>query len=316
MRDVRMPVLALMEGTSLLSRGNLEHRVEISRPLEFKEVARAFNHMAAELRTRETALTEANAVLEQSVAARTAELEQLLDDLKASETNRRRLFADVSHELRTPLTIIHGEADIALRGDDKQPQTYREALEKCRSAAAHTSRLVEDLLFVARSEVGDIRLQFEPIDLTVLLPKIVEEYRNIVETNASTIDVECGVDSAVVRADAGRIQQVVLVLLENALRYGGQCIDVRLDRLSAGFAFRISDDGPGLTAEESERAFDRFFRGPNAADGYDRGAGLGLPIAKAIVEAHGGNISLRSKPDQGMSVTVVLPLPPSLRIAS
>lgn len=303
LRDVRMPVLALMEGTSVLSRGNLEHRVEISGPLEFKEVARAFNEMATQLRTRESALTEANAVLEQAVAARTEDLERLLDDLKASDANRRRLLADVSHELRTPLTIIHGEADIALRGENKHAEIYREALEKCRSAAAHTARLVDDLLFLARSEIGDTRLALEAVDLAALLPRVVEEYRNIAEKNANVISFDGQVERALVRADPGRIQQVALILLENAMRYGGRNIEVLLTQTSSHYAVTVHDDGPGMTQDEQALVFERLFRGSNSAGRYDSGAGLGLPIARAIVEAHGGTIDLESEQEYGMAVT-------------
>ncbi|MBK1695613.1 hypothetical protein CKO09_12920, partial [Chromatium weissei] len=112
---------------------------------ELDGVARALNRLADEIAVREQGLETSNRRLETAVAERTADLERLLATLKDAEASRRRLLADVSHELRTPLTIIRGEADIALRGVDRPSAEYREALTRCRDAATHTARLVDDL---------------------------------------------------------------------------------------------------------------------------------------------------------------------------
>ena len=112
---------------------------------------------------------------------------------------------------------------------------------------------------------------------------------------------------AQIRGDMGRIRQIILILLENAFQYGGQMIEVRLDSAPRGYAVSISDDGPGMTDDEQSRAFERFFRGSNAAVRYDQGAGLGLPMAKAIVDAHGGEIAVKSSPGAGLTVSFTLP---------
>ena len=306
-RDLREPILKLVGGAAALERGDLEHRIDIAGRNELDDVAHAFNKMAQEVSTRERALSESNTRLERAISQRTAELERLLGALKQSDTNRRRLLADVSHELRTPLTIIRGEADIALRGLNSSVDDYREALDKIRDAAMHTADLVDDLLFVARREAGETRLKFAPVDLAVLLPKVVEQHRAIAMQNGAELSYVSDLEEARIRADAGRIRQVALILLENAMRYGGNTIELRLDPAPMGFAVSVSDDGPGMAEEEQERAFERFFRGTNATARYRPGSGLGLPVAKAIVEAHGGEIAMKSAPGEGLMVAFTLP---------
>ena len=306
-RDIRRPIRKLLAGARALADGDLQHRIGARGKSELEDLGRVFNGMADELSIRERALSQSNAQLERAVADRTAELESVLGQIQANEDNRKRLLADVSHELRTPLTIIRGEADIALRGGVKPPDTYREALERTREAAMHTAGIVDDLLFVARHESGETRLKLETVDLSALLPNILEQHNALATQHGVTIYFSSEVSEASVRCDAIRIRQVLLILLENAVRYGGRSIDLRLDPSPGGFAISVSDDGPGLTEDEQERAFERFFRGSNAATRYDQGIGLGLPLAKTIVEAHGGDIALRSAPGEGLTASFTLP---------
>ena len=306
-RDIREPILKLVRGASALERGDLEHRIDIAGRSELDDVALAFNKMAQEVSSREKALSSSNTRLEQAISERTAELERLLGALKESDSNRRRLLADVSHELRTPLTIIRGEADVALRAGDSSVENYRDALENIRDAAMHTAGLVDDLLFVARREAGETRLKLETVDLAQLLPKVVDQHGAVAQQNKARLFFVSDIDEALVRADAGRIRQVALILLENAMRYGGSTIELRLDQAPMGFAVSVSDDGPGMTEDERIRAFERFFRGSNAAERYRHGSGLGLPVAKAIVEAHGGDIALKTGPGEGVMVSFILP---------
>ncbi len=315
-RDIKKPIEKLLKGAGALSRGEFEHRIDTIGPIELGNVARAFNRMAAEISNRETALAQTNEHLEKTVADRTAELEQLLDTLKVNEVNRRRLLADVSHELRTPLTIIRGEAEIALRGQLKPPEVYCEALEKCRDAAEHTARLVDDLLFVARREAEETRLDVKAVDLATLLPRVVDKHHSFMAGNNKVVSFTSALGEAIIQGDEGRIRQVGMILLENALRYGGEEIEVRLDRAPAGYVISVTDNGPGMTQEEQAHVFDRFFRGSNAAANYGQGTGLGLPVAKAIIEAHGGKVALTSEPAQGLTVSFTLPTRLQLKAVS
>lgn len=308
-RGVHWPIVKLSEGARQLSSGDLSHRIDVRGRDEIAELAGVLNVLAERVEARERRLTSSNEDLEQKVADRTARLEHLLKDSKKAENNRKRLMADVSHELRTPLTIIRGEADIALRGS-KPPEDYREALTRVREAATHTAKLVDDLLFVARSESGEARLTMREVDL-------LQMARSLVDAKNTEIPVLTSLTAAPMQGDQDRLQQVLLILLDNARHYGGNAIEIQLHRDSAHtYSLTVADDGPGMTTEEKKQAFDRFFRGSDAARRYDLGTGLGLPVARSIIQAHGGEITLEDRSGGGLMATVTLPAKPLLRAVS
>lgn len=315
-RDIRAPLAWLSRGADAVAAGDLGHRIPPSGPAELRTLAEAFNAMAGEIERREGEIAGRNRHLEEAIARRTAQLEGALEALEGNEANRRRLLADVSHELRTPLTIIRGEADVALRGLPKTPDVYRDALERTRATAEHAARIVDDLLFVARREAGEAKLRLEEVDLDRLLSDLVEERAHYAAAAGCTLIYACSVGEAKVRVDPLRIRQVLLIVIENAIHYGGDTIQVRLKQVRSGFLVSVSDNGPGLGPEEQAQAFKRFFRGNNAAQRYEGGTGLGLPVAKAIVEAHGGEIALHSAPGEGVEVVFTIPTRPALRAVS
>ena len=311
-RSLTRPLQRLLRGAEAVGRGELGHRIGVPGDTELDRVAQAFNQMIAKVAERQDTLSASHDALEREVSRRTEQLEKLLHTLRQTEANRKRLLADVSHELRTPLTIIRGEADVALRGGERSLEEYREVLNRTRDAADHTARIVDDLLFVARQEAGEVRIEPQEIDLAELVAHVVESGRAL-DQATKTVTFETAVRMAMLRADPRRVQQVITILLENALRYGGQEIHVRLDHAPGGFAVTVADNGQGLTEEDLAHVFERFFRGPNAAIRYDGGAGLGLPVAKAIVEAHGGRIALTSDPGAGVQARFTLPDRPRSR---
>jgi len=252
---------------------------------------------AAPTRPRKQATTNE---LEAAVHSRTRQLEGVLSEMETATENRKRLLADVSHELRTPLTIIRGEADVALRGGDKPAEDYREALSRASDAAAHTSRLVDDLLFVARSEAGAAKLDVAEIDLVALA-------RGAAQLVDRPVEMALSSPTALVEADAQRLRQCVLILLENAARYGGAGVTIRVDKSVGGYRVAVEDNGPGMTEEERSRAFQRYFHGSDAASHYSEGVGLGLPVAKSIVDAHGGAITIDERAGGGLIVAFTVP---------
>ncbi len=298
-RSVQIRLKALSDSAVRLSSGDLAHRVGIDGKDELTGLAHTLNDLADRVGTREQALRRSNEELEQKVTDRTQRLEILLDQVRKAEANRKRLMADVSHELRTPLTVIRGEADIALRGS-REPEEYREALSIVREAATHTSRLVDDLLFVARHEAGETRLKITEEDLMEML-------QSLVGSGSRKAMIVTTLDEARLRCDRGRICQALLILLENARHYGGDLIEVRIDPSPDGFRIAVEDNGPGLDDDEKHSAFERFFRGSNAAERYGEGAGLGLPVAKSIIESHGGKILLEDREGGGLSAVIMLP---------
>lgn len=267
--------------------------------------------MAEELLLRRQAAENSQVSLESQVRARTLELESLNKQLESHDRTRRQLLADISHELRTPLTVIQGESEMALRGGAKSTEEYRDALTRVREQTLHTARLVDDVLFVARAEEGKARIDKQPVVLAEVLSSVCRDFQTVaagkdIEINDSYTD-----KNAVVVVDKGRLRQVFSVLLDNAIRYShvGDSIQVDMS-LSADdekVEITVTDQGIGLSEKEAQQAFYRFYRGDNA-ERYAEGTGLGLPVAKAIVDAHNGEIFLSGDSGKGARATVRIPV--------
>lgn len=297
---VTKPINTLLQGVRKFGEGEFDYRVNISGRDELAEIGSTFNIMAGRVAEKNQTLSIEKEVLTKAIEDRTERLTLMLAEVKRSDASRKRMIADVSHELRTPLTIIKGEADIALRGDVKPATVYQDALTRVREAANHTARLVDDLLFVARNEAGEIQLNLSHMDLHA----VVDEARN---TFGSDVPIESTVGTAPIQGDAGRIRQALLVLLENARHHGGNKIMLRIDSALEGFRVAVEDTGPGMSDTEKSQAFERFFRGSNAAERYKEGSGLGLPVALSIAQAHGGTITLEDRQGGGLSAALHIP---------
>ncbi|MGC3936859.1 sensor histidine kinase [Roseobacter sp. EG26] len=299
-REFTHPFKHLLDGVRKFAAGDFSTRIDLRGRSELSEIAAVLDEMSEVVAARTRSLTTQNLELEQAVQQRTEKLEELLTEARKSEENRRLLLADVSHELRTPLTIIQGESDVALRGSDKTIEEYKQALGRARLAANHTANLISDLLFISRKESGSLRLSRETVDPSRLIRDAVTlsglDAKLTLPTHATTISL-----------DGKRIKQAVLALLENARRHGGNTIEVALVSGSDVIQISVADDGPGMKDEDKELAFERFFRGSNAAGQYIDGLGLGLPIVLSIAEAHGGSAQIFDREPKGTTVELTLP---------
>ena len=310
------PLKAIVQGAERFATGEYRKRIEIDEDGELKHIADTVNDAARLAEERQETLHQANARLEREVQERTAELHNTILTLEEQQKQRQQLLADVSHELRTPLTIIQGEVDVALRGGDKDPKDYKEALRRAGDAAKHTTQLVNDVLFIGRHELGQSKLKIRQNDLVTLLVDAVDTMNAYQEHHNVSIVYKADLNDAVVAMDADRMRQVILILIENACKYGGTIVEVCINRAPGGYVFAVRDDGPGIEEGEREQLFQRFFRGSNAAERYEGGAGLGLPVAKSIVEAHGGRIEVVSVPGCGAEFTVYVPEKNALKAVS
>ncbi len=299
-RRITTPINTLVTGVRRFGEGHDSYRISLPGGDELAEIASSFNVMASKVEVKNQTLASEKQRLQIAVEERTQQLSVMVGDLKRIDTSRKNMIADVSHELRTPLTIIKGEADIALRGGVKEVSVYCDALERTREAANHTARLVDDLLFVARTEAGEVRLKLADIDLCVVAREAHAMFGSAAELCIDT-------PMALTRGDAGRIRQALIVLLDNARHHGGGDIQLQLGNTAGGFYFSVEDTGPGMTDEEKSQAFERFYRGSNAAERYGDGAGLGLPVAQSIARAHGGTITLRDRLGGGLIAALWLP---------
>jgi signal transduction histidine kinase len=218
-------------------------------------------------------------------------------------------MADISHELRTPLTIILGEAEVTLRRSPELEAEVSDALARIRDSARHTNQLVDDLLTVARQEAGQLRLDRREIDLRKVVHDAVALFPVPVSWVAPAEPVPGLVDEV-------RLRQCVLALLQNARRHGGPTIRITVAADDIQATISVEDDGPGMSAADMAQAFERFFRGPNATGQALEGSGLGLPVVKSIVEAHGGTVALSDAPGGGLRATLSIPRRPPVRLVA
>jgi signal transduction histidine kinase len=318
LRRLRRPLAELADAAGAVAAGDLDRRVRLEdgRRDEFAHVAASFNTMVAEVARSRSGEAEVRRRLEEAVAARTAELARANEDLRRADDVRRRFLADVSHELRTPITVIRGEAEVTLRGEAAKPaEEYRAALARIAEQAAHTGRLVDDLLFVARAEAGEPRMAMQAVALDALLRRTLIEAEAIARGAEVALALTEAAAETVVQGDPGRLRQALMILLDNAIRYSGagSFVEVALRHSPAGAALCVADKGIGIAEEDLPHVFERFWRGSRAARLHADGSGLGLPLAKTIVEAHGGIIGIESRAGEGTAVTITLPLAGRLR---
>lgn len=309
---------ALSEATQAYGGGDLDHRVARLEEPDFDRLGQAFNDMAVALEGAGRQLRESNVSLEAKVEERTRALKESAEKLSAVDEHRRRLLAEISHEFRTPLTVIRGEAEIALRSKNPTSEEREEAFRRIIETTEHATGLVEDLLFIVRADAGEPRLQLQDVELVALLRSVCEEFSAKAANRSLEIQFLGGVDHATLQGDPRRLRQVFAILLDNALRYshaGGQ-IEVEAKAVNDQVEVQVRDRGIGLDEEAVSQAFDRFYRGRQAQAHADQGTGLGLPVAKAIVDAHGGHIDLQARQEGGAVATVSFPVEGSLRVVA
>ena len=224
-------------------------------------------------------------------------------ELAAQDKARRHLMADIAHELRTPLAIVQGKLEGLLDGvyqrDDEQLQGL---LNDTRVLA----RLVEDLRTLSTAEGGALALAKEPTDILALAHDVVASLSASAENTGVTLRVETDAagELQAIAIDPLRIREVLINLVTNALRYtprGGSVI-VRVSAAADGVEIRVADTGAGMSAEEVSHIFDRFYKGSGSS-----GSGLGLTIARSLVEAHGGTIRAESRVGAGTTIVIALP---------
>ena len=248
LRGVRKPIQALMLGTDEIASGNMAFRISLDTHDEFAYLAKHFNEMAEQLEVQQEKLRESRSVLETRVAERTFELHRLNGELKRMDCARREFLADISHELRTPITIIRGEAEVTLRGVDRDLDEYKDVLVRIVELARQLGKYVNDLLFLARSETAKSEFEWDKLDLTELLKGTVEDFQVMSQEAALSVTLAAPVEPIWILGDKQRIRQVMLILGDNACRYskpGGQ-IKVAL-WVDGDFAcFSIQDQGIGI----------------------------------------------------------------------
>jgi heavy metal sensor kinase len=244
----------------------------------------------------------------EELAVLSASFNELLARLDNSFETMRRFVADASHELRTPLSVIRGEADVAL-ARDRGAAEYRQSLGVILDESRRLSRLVEDLLNLARADSGHVRLERSEFYLNDLVAECCRSMRAPAEARGVALECQPASDTSF-RGDEELLRRLVLNLLDNAIRYtpAGGKVTVALEANGAGARLRIADTGIGISETALPRVFDRFYRADEARSRQDGGFGLGLAIVQWIAESHGGAVEAASRPGAGSTFTVTLPI--------
>jgi len=282
--SMRRPLEELVEASGRLAAGDLNTRVKIGGLSETAALGTAFNEMAGELQRR------------------AGERDQL-------ETMKDEFVLTASHELRSPLTSVQGFAELLMLERDKLSAKQADTVEIILDNTRHLVRLLNDLLDLARSDAGRLTIKPATIDVATLVDDPVRTMLSQTQAKQQSLTQEIQPALPHVNVDRDRIRQVLVNLLTNAHEYCPEkaSIHVAATGNGDGVELSVSDDGPGMAADQLEHIFERFTRGDAGLTQHVGGTGLGLAISKSLVELHGGRIAVDSTPGEGSTFFVWLP---------
>ena len=287
-RRVARPIVALAEAAHGIAHGTAIAPSPLDHLTEANTVASALSAAAAAVRDRE-------ALLEREKKA-----------LQEGDRAKDEFIAMMSHELRNPLAALSSASHL-LDSVDPNAEAAKYAREVIKRQTKHTGRLIEDLLDVSRVVMGKAYLQLEPFNLADAASSVCETWRSAGRFDQHRVTVK--VETAWIRADRSRIEQIVSNLLDNALKFTpeGRCIDVIVRRVAADAQLDVVDEGPGLSPEMMEKAFDLFVQGPQGLARRAGGLGIGLALVKRLAELQGGTVSVSSNAGAGAVFSVRFP---------
>jgi len=233
-------------------------------------------------------------------------LNAMLDRLERGVEEKHRLVADASHELRTPLAAMRAELDVSLMDDDLQPEA-REVLESTREEVDRMSRIVDNLLTLARVDEGRLELLPTRVSLDEAIEAAAGPLRPL--ATAKQVQLELDGEPGETRADPQRLHQALTNFIENAIKFTqpGGTVSVTAWRRNGEVGVTVRDNGPGIPAQDRTHVFDRFYRADRARGREGSGSGLGLAICREIADAHGGRVWVESKEGEGSSFSLALP---------
>jgi heavy metal sensor kinase len=272
------PVDRLTRAAERIGRGNLSERVEEYRSQdEIGRLATTFN--------------------------------QMIGRLEQAFERERRFTADASHELKTPLAILRGDIEVALRRE-RAPEEYQRVLRSSLEEIQRLTKLTDDLLTLARSDAGETVLDLERVQLDVLASEACAYIAPLAESAGVALSYDSPVSPVVVDGDQKRLKQLLVNLLDNAIKYtpAGGSARLSLSVKDSSATIEVTDTGRGIPAASLSHIFERFYRQTDPRDSRVTGFGLGLAITKWIVDAHGGTIEAESQEGRGARFTVRLPL--------
>ncbi|MFK9090189.1 sensor histidine kinase [Bacillus salipaludis] len=228
---------------------------------------------------------------------------RMIERLESNLEKQKQFISDASHELKTPLTVIKSYADLLLRRGIQNKEVAHDAIESIHSEATRIQRMTERFLDLADTESGNL-LETKPINLTALCENIRKQLKSAYKRE---IDLHYQGDSITVIADELKLKQAIIILMDNAIKYSSEKIDVYLEKKEPFTVIRVKDYGIGIPESEIGNIFERFYRVDKARSRETGGTGLGLAIAKNIIKQHHGEIKVRSTEGVGTEVELYLP---------
>jgi signal transduction histidine kinase len=275
MRRVVMPLAEVIAAAQAVASGDLSTRVQASGPDDLRALSDSFNHMAA--------------------------------SLEQSDNERRNMLADIAHELRTPLTVMRGRLEGIVDG------IYPASAEQISPALEETyllERLVEDLRLLTLAETRQLHFEHRDVNLGDIAAHVIDLFQAEADDKKIKLAFQRPTEATVTSLDPQRIEQVVGNLVSNALRYTPEAgsIYLTVEKAAGNAVLTVSDDGPGVPVEDVPRIFRRFWRGEKSRSRASGGAGLGLAIARQLVEAQGGEIHAENRAEGGLKISIQFPL--------
>ena len=282
--SLRTSIQRLSVGVQRMIGGDLQTRVEVGGKSELSELAEAFNVMAARI-------------------------EDAFKRQQALEQARREMLVAVSHDLRTPVASIRAIVESINDGVVTDPETVRRYLQMLEHEVGELSVLIDDLFELTQIDTGVLQLHLERASLHDLISDALESMSAQARQSGLSLQGNVEDETLTVLVDASRVHRVLFNLVQNAIRHTPADGAVSIQASDQGQEVQVDviDTGEGIAPEEAEKVFERFYRGDKARTQKAAGSGLGLSIAKAIVEAHGGRIWVKSAPGQGATFTFTLP---------
>lgn len=283
-RSLSNPLLKMNQAARAMVKGDYSRRVEVKSKDEVGVLAESLNSLATELQKK-------------------------LDALEQQDQSRRKFVANVSHELRTPLSIIQGYTEAlidGMAGTDSERQKY---LGNIHEEILRLRRLVTDILGLRSIEPGRAEPDLSDVSLSQIARRVVEKFQPLAGEKQIIISQAFPDIDPIIQANADQLEQVLINLLDNAIRYtpNGGKVDVAIKDLHDKLQVSVSDTGPGISLEEQPQIWERFYKVDKARTRKGGGTGLGLSIVKELVEAHGGSIEVSSKPGEGSTFFFTIP---------
>lgn len=308
---IQQPMARIFRRTNAIADGDYAAASPASSSDEFGGIERALEAMRSRLAQARERDLSIQAGLERIVAERTRELTQSYESLMDQDARRRQFFADIGHELRTPITVIRGEAEVALRGGEKAATEYRASLSRIVDASDSLTQRSNELIQLAKADAGDRTFEYAVRQIRPIVQQAVDQALGLALPReiALIYREEASFANVHVRCDQPRLSQVLMIVIENAIRYSPLASKIVVTGRVVGdrALIEIADEGIGFSAEEKSRVFERYFRGERARELRADGMGLGLAMAHAIMTAHGGSIRIDSNVPTGALVTVEIP---------